>query len=91
MEPCRGERWSVRIFYHKFLGACQKMRLAVQTNGRVEPNGNDKNQEEVYGPGLGLTFARRIVQEHGGAISVESELGKGTTFTVRLPLILSEQ
>jgi signal transduction histidine kinase len=41
---------------------------------------------KIYGPGLGLTFAQRIIQEHRGTISVESEPGKGTTFTIRLPL-----
>jgi two-component system, sensor histidine kinase and response regulator len=45
---------------------------------------------KIYGPGLGLTFARRIIQEHKGTISVESEVGKGTSFTVRLPLMSSE-
>jgi signal transduction histidine kinase len=41
---------------------------------------------KIYGPGLGLTFTQRVIQEHGGTISVESELEKGTTFTIRLPL-----
>ena len=41
---------------------------------------------KIYGPGLGLTVARRIIQEHNGTISVESESGKGATFTIRLPL-----
>lgn len=41
---------------------------------------------KVYGPGLGLTFALKIVQEHRGAISMESEPGKGTTVIVRLPV-----
>ncbi|MDH5203002.1 MAG: ATP-binding protein [Nitrospirota bacterium] len=41
---------------------------------------------KIYGPGLGLTFTQRIIQVHGGTISVESDLGKGTTFTIRLPL-----
>jgi signal transduction histidine kinase len=41
---------------------------------------------KIYGPGLGLTFTQRIIQEHNGTISVESEPGKGATFTIRLPL-----
>ena len=38
------------------------------------------------GTGLGLAMAHRIVQEHGGEIIVKSDLGKGTDFTLRLPL-----
>ncbi len=41
---------------------------------------------KIYGPGLGLTFDKMIIQEHGGSISVMSEPGKGTVFTIRLPL-----
>ena len=41
---------------------------------------------KVYGPGLGLTFSQKIIQDHGGNISVESELKKGTTFKVSLPV-----
>ncbi|GAX88793.1 PAS domain S-box protein [Effusibacillus lacus] len=38
------------------------------------------------GTGLGLTVSYRIIQNHGGTISVDSEEGKGTTFKVVLPL-----
>lgn len=37
------------------------------------------------GSGLGLHLSRRIVEAHQGTIDVKSELGKGSTFTVRLP------
>ncbi|UCF42782.1 MAG: two-component sensor histidine kinase [Planctomycetota bacterium] len=38
------------------------------------------------GSGLGLPTARRIVEAHNGSLSVNSELGKGTSFTIKLPL-----
>ena len=39
------------------------------------------------GTGLGLNLARKIVLAHGGSIDVSSELGVGSTFTVRLPAL----
>jgi two-component system chemotaxis sensor kinase CheA len=43
-------------------------------------------QDHVIGHGIGLAGARRIVEQQGGCIEVESRGGVGTTVTVRLPL-----
>jgi signal transduction histidine kinase len=37
------------------------------------------------GTGLGLMITQKIIHEHGGTIGVESEKGKGTKFTIRIP------
>jgi PAS domain S-box-containing protein len=41
---------------------------------------------KAKGMGLGLPICRRIIEAHGGSISVESTFGKGTTFTVTIPI-----
>jgi signal transduction histidine kinase len=43
------------------------------------------------GFGLGLSIVRTIVEAHGGSISVRSRPGEGTTFTVRLPALATEE
>jgi len=43
------------------------------------------------GSGIGLTAAREVVHMHGGSISLESQVGKGSAFTVRLPIDLGRE
>lgn len=45
----------------------------------------DQNKTIIQGMGLGLTIARDIVNAHGGRIELESETGKGASFTIWLP------
>ncbi|HUV00670.1 MAG TPA: ATP-binding protein [Bacteroidales bacterium] len=46
----------------------------------------NKIASEARGSGLGLTLVKHITEAHGGTIEVESEVGKGSRFTVRIPL-----
>jgi hypothetical protein len=41
---------------------------------------------QIAGTGIGLATAHQVVEQHGGSLEVESEEGRGSTFTVRLPL-----
>ena len=41
----------------------------------------------TQGSGLGLPISKKIIEKHGGRISVTSEPGKGTTFTIELPVV----
>lgn len=48
---------------------------------------SDASRERAAGGlGVGLSITKEIIDQHNGTISVESELGKGTTFSLRLPL-----
>ena len=50
----------------------------------------DKSRAKPGGLGLGLTITQEIIEAHGGSLSVESVVGLGSKFTVRLPLVLPD-
>ena len=47
--------------------------------------------KDIEGNGLGLAIVKSISEKHGGQVGVESELGKGTCFTLSLPLLQNEE
>ena len=52
--------------------------------------GDAATQSAIPGIGLGLSICQAIAEGHGGSIAVESEVGRGTTFRVELPLIQTD-
>lgn len=68
------------------------VRIDVIDTGRgIAPENLPKIFEAFYstrkgGTGLGLPTAQRIIEEHGGRLTVHSEVGKGSCFTITLPL-----
>jgi PAS domain S-box-containing protein len=71
-----------------------KLILSVRDNGKgIAPEHLDHvfepfftTKPEVKGIGLGLSVSYGIIKRHGGTIDVESELGKGTMFTITMPI-----
>ncbi|MFK7782724.1 sensor histidine kinase [Psychroserpens sp.] len=83
--------------YTENVGNSILLKIADQGNGmskQVQKKVFEKfyrehtgNVHNVKGHGLGLAYVKRIVDDHQGHISVESEKGKGSVFTIKLPLI----
>lgn len=73
--------------------------ISVSDNGCGIPEENLERLFEPFfttkevgkGTGLGLSISYDIIQKHGGEIQVDSKVGQGTTFTIRLPLQQSEK
>ena len=93
-KGCLWSRWDAV----EALGPQEVLELIVEDEGRgiaakdlphlFEPFFSTKG---TRGTGLGLAVTWGIVEGHGGAIDVQSEEGKGTRFTVRLPLVASAE
>lgn len=58
--------------------------------GRIFDRFERAGDRSTRGSGLGLPIVRAIAEAHGGAVAVDSEPGVGSTFTIRIPLIMGE-
>jgi len=63
----------------------------IDTGPGIVPEEQEKIFNAYYttkpgGSGLGLPTCRRIIEEHGGQLTLHSEIGKGSIFTILLPL-----
>ncbi|HMK51123.1 MAG TPA: ATP-binding protein [Thermodesulfobacteriota bacterium] len=80
-----------RVVKVSLLGDKENLGVSISDKGEGIPK---KNQDRIFEPffstrpdrvGLGLTYAKRVVQEQGGDIQVESRLKRGTTITLTFP------
>jgi signal transduction histidine kinase len=98
------KRWlriSARVVRDQARG--QKIELSVQDHGIgireeeiahiFEPFYRSPSVADagIHGTGLGLPLARKVVEEMGGQLTAKSELGKGSSFTIHLPVSQSAE
>ena len=74
----------------------ETLRLEITDTGRGISEDEAKNIFEPFyttkeqGLGLGMPYARKIIEQHGGTISLESHVGEGTTISISLPVVANE-
>ena len=89
-DPNTDKNFTISI--KTYLGQNNLFCVDVKDNGRGM---NDETQEKLFtsffstkggrGTGLGLLLTKKLIEEHRGTINVKTNLGKGTTFTIKLP------
>ena len=89
-DSSKGKKWVVEV--RTILDNDEEVKFEVSDNGcGMDQEVKEKlftsffTTKEGRGTGLGLLITQKIVQEHGGTITIDSEAGKGSTFTIRLP------
>lgn len=92
LDACDKSEGVVKIST-KHVKTDDSLEISVSDNGCGISDEDKENLFKVFfstkgskGTGLGLSVTEKIVGEHGGEIRVDSELGKGTTFTIKLPM-----
>lgn len=95
-----GGELAVRTRFERLAPQCGGRAAAVVEIGDRGPGIPPEVQQQLFNPffttkdggtGLGLSISLRIVEEHGGAVEVHSQMGQGTTFRVLLPLATDDQ
>jgi chemotaxis family two-component system sensor kinase Cph1 len=71
---------------YQFRVVDQGVGIPVDQQARIFDRYWQAKQSDIAGAGLGLYIAKGIVEAHGGALRVESEVGRGTSFTFTVPL-----
>ena len=94
LDACEPEHGAVTL-KSGFDDATDEVILTVIDNGEGMTDATRQRLFEPFhstkglkGTGLGLVVTKKVVEEHGGKIRVESRLKRGTTFTIRLPIAL---
>jgi signal transduction histidine kinase len=93
LKYSNGEKW-LKISARN---GAKKLKIAVEDKGIgiekreinkvFEPFYRSKSvvDEQIHGNGLGLSLVKQIVEAHGGKVDVQSEIGKGSKFTIEIP------
>lgn len=78
------DQYASLSFQDNGIGISDRQKRLVFDSFRRGTNGNIHNQK---GFGLGLAYVKRVVERHGGTVSLESEVCKGSRFQLSLPLM----
>lgn len=87
-------KFSIDVINSTNVGASSQIEVRVDDSGRgIPPDKLEKIFEPFYtatkgGIGLGLTISSRIIEQHGGSIAVQSKMNGGTTFIIKLPVVI---